>query len=125
MPDPEPPASNLEPPISSVRIVALIEVLLCSDFPTQLAVDAALRALGYPPFDSTGQLQVSYVVSLSLADTLLLLGFVWLFLRAHGERPSEVFLGRRRVIDEIRVGIPLIVVALTVGIGVLLLVLRL
>jgi hypothetical protein len=116
--------SNPEPPASSMRIVALLEVLLCSDFPTQLAVDAALRAFGYPPLDSAGQLRVSYVVGLSLADTVLLVGFVWLFLRAHGEKPADVFLGRRSVIDEIRVGIPLIAVALTLGIGVLLLMLR-
>src|SRR3954463_13423367 len=114
-------AADAEPPLASLRLVALIEVLLCSDFPTQLAVDALLRAIGYRPFDSAGQLQVGYVVGLSLADTLLLVGFVLLFLRAHGERPSELFLGRRPIAEEIRLGLPLIFVSLILGVAVLLL----
>ena len=95
----EPPPPVEEPPIASFRLVALIEVLICSDFPTQLAVDALLRAIGYRPFDSAGQLQVGYVVGLSLADTLLLVGFVLMFLRAHGEHPSELRQGAPQVVD--------------------------
>jgi len=120
----EPPPPIREPPIATFRIVALIEVLICSDFPTQLAVDALLRAVGYGPFDAAGQLRVAYVVNLSLIDTVLLLAFVWMFLRAHDERPSDVFLGRRPVGGEIRLGLPLIFVALTLGVAVLLLVMR-
>jgi len=42
------------------------------------------------------------------------------FLRAHGERPSDVFLGRRPVAAEVSVGVPLIFAALALGVAILL-----
>jgi membrane protease YdiL (CAAX protease family) len=106
------------PPLAG-RIVALIEVLICSDYLTQLALGGTLAALGYRPFVHE-RLNVSYVVALSLADTFLLLALVLVMLYAHGERPRDVFLGRRPVVPEIVLGIPLILGAL--GIGVIILV---
>ena len=67
-----------DPPLVG-RVVALLEVLLCSDFPTQLAVGATLAAFGYGPLQPTGQLRVGYIVGLSLIDTVLLMGLVLLF----------------------------------------------
>lgn len=100
--------------------MAIIEVLLCSDFPTQLAIGATFTAFGYTPFVSPGQLRLSYVVWLSVADSAALIALVLLFLYAHGERPRDVLLGRRPVVQEFLLGVPLILVALALGGGILL-----
>lgn len=121
------PAPSLQPPDPAQdqptfipRLVALIEVLICSDFPTQLAIAATLWSLGVGPFRSGGGLNVAYVVALSLADTVALVGLIVMFLYAHGERPRDVFLGRRRAAAEISAGLPLIPVAFGIAITVFL-----
>jgi membrane protease YdiL (CAAX protease family) len=101
------------------RTVALLEVVLCSDYLTQLALAATFHLVGLRPFTAAGQLSAAYVVALSLADTALLVGLMLLFLRSHGERARDVFLGRRSIAGEVVVGAPLALVALAVGAGVL------
>jgi membrane protease YdiL (CAAX protease family) len=103
--------------------VALIEVLLCSDYPTQLALGATFVALGYGPY-AHGGLRIGYVVGVSLADAVVLVGLVLLFLVAHGESPREVLNGRRRALPEILAGLSLTLVALAIGASVLLVVQR-
>jgi len=119
-----PQSSDSEPPppraTALARWVALLEVLICSDFPTQLALAATFTALGYPAFGSDGRLQIGFVLGVSVVDTVLLVGLVVLFLRAHDERPRDVLFGTRRIADEIRYGGPLTLLALAIGIGVLL-----
>jgi CAAX protease family protein len=123
------PASNPEPPVPETRrprstfherLVALLEVLICSDFPTQLALAATFSALGYRPYGPSGQLQIAYVVGVSLVDAILLITLIVVFLHAHGERPRDVFLGKRRIVDEIAYGLLLTVVVLAAAIAVLL-----
>ena len=116
-PDPDAAAPRRE---FRQRFIALLEVLICSDFPTQLALGATFAALGYKPFGSTGQLQVAYVVGLSLVDAFVLIGLIMLFLYSHGESPRDVLFGRRRIADEIAYGVPLTLIALGTGIGMLL-----
>jgi membrane protease YdiL (CAAX protease family) len=99
--------------------VALLEVLLCSDYLTQLALGATFAAFGYGPLGPAGQLRIGYVVGLSLIDTLMLVGLVLLFLRAHGERPRDLLIGRQPVAEAI-LGVPLALAALAIGLGVLL-----
>jgi membrane protease YdiL (CAAX protease family) len=101
------------------RMVALLEVLLCSDYPTQAALGGTFAALGYGPFGTNGDLRVGFVVTLSLVDTALLVGLMLFFLYAHGERPREVFLGPRRVAREASFGLPLVFVALAIAIAIL------
>jgi membrane protease YdiL (CAAX protease family) len=115
-PQPHIPASS---PTRTARVVALLEVLLCSDYPTQSAVGATLAAFGFSPVGPDGQLRVNFVVALSLIDTVMLVGLIVFFLVAHGERPRDVFLGRRPVIQEASYGVPLILVALAVAIALL------
>jgi membrane protease YdiL (CAAX protease family) len=100
--------------------VAFLEVLICSDFPTQLALAATFMALGYAPYGADGRLQIGFVVGVSLVDTVLLVGLILLFLRAHGERPAAVLFGTAPMLEEAQYGIPLTFVALGLGIGVLL-----
>jgi len=101
------------------RVVALIEVLICSGYPTQLALGATSAALGLGPYTAQRQLRLGYVVGLSLADAAVLMGLILLFLYAHGERPRDVLLGRRPFWSEAAAGLPLILVAFGIGIAVL------
>jgi membrane protease YdiL (CAAX protease family) len=117
--DDELPDAAVPQPALVQRIVALIEVLLCSDVPTQTALAVTFGALGYGPSRANGELSVGFVVALSLLDTALLIGLMLFFLYAHGERPRDVFLGRRPVSPEARYGVPLIFVALILGLIIL------
>ena len=101
------------PPLAG-RLVALIEVLICSDFLTQIAIGGTLGALGYQPLIN-GRLNILYVVILSLGDAVLLIALIVLMLNAHGERPRDVLFGSRPVVREIGLGAALIFVALAIG----------
>jgi len=80
--------------------------------------------LGYQPFGPNGDLRVGYVVGVSLLDSVVLIGLVFLFLYAHGEEPREVLIDRRPILREAGAGVLLIPVALGIAIVVLLTVLR-
>jgi membrane protease YdiL (CAAX protease family) len=118
-PDDHPAADQRKGSSRGARAVAGVEVLLCSGYPTQLALASTLGVLGYRPFGPDGRLLVGYIVALSLLDTIVLLGLVLLFLRAHGDRPRDVFFGGRRAAREALIGLPLILIALVVGTAVL------
>lgn len=91
------------------RAAAILEVGLCSGFPTQLAVAALLVVVGIAPSPGpAGMLTLEYVVALSLADAVLLMGLVAYFLRRHGEHPAAVFLGARPWFPELRLGLLLV-----------------
>jgi membrane protease YdiL (CAAX protease family) len=116
----EPNAPTEQSPSRIVeRTVAMLEVLLCSDYPTQFALGSTFAVFGFAPYTSPGHLSVPYVVTLSLLDTVLLIGLIVMFLRAHGERPREVFLGQRPVLAEARHGLLLTITTLAIGVAVL------
>jgi len=112
--------SSPQPSAITHRIVAFLEVLICSDYPTQAALQVTFRALGYGPYVAPGQLRVAFVVGVSLLDAVLLIGLVFLFLRAHGERPRDVIVGNVNVAAEISAGILLTLVTFAIAGGVLL-----
>lgn len=101
------------------RVVALIEVILVSGFPTQLALGVALAALGLLPRDASGVISMRYLVALLLLDTALITGLVCAALQARGERPARIFLGWRAPLREIRLGAALIPVVFLAVAGVL------
>jgi membrane protease YdiL (CAAX protease family) len=118
---PAPPAvSASSAPTLAERAVALLEVILCSDYPTQLALGATFTVLGYGPLAADGTLQITYVALLSLLDTVFLVGLMLLFLRTHNESPRAVFLGPVSIGTEIRRGLPLSLVALLIAATVML-----
>jgi membrane protease YdiL (CAAX protease family) len=118
---PSPPAGSLaQSPTLAERAVALLEVVLCSDYPTQLVLGATFAVLGFRPYSADGRLAIDYVVALSLLDTVFLVGLMLLFLRSHGENPREVFLGSAPIGAEIRRGLPLIPIALIVAVAIML-----
>jgi membrane protease YdiL (CAAX protease family) len=113
----EPPV----PPVSKTphRVVALLEVLLCSGYPTQLALSGSFMVLGVAPFNKNGGLNTGYVVGISLIDTLFVVGLVLLFLISHGERPRDVIIGRVSIATEAAAGVPLIFVAFAIALVIL------
>ena len=121
LPEPSPglPDPSLPPPVPILyRIVALLEVVICSDILTQLALGGTLSIFGFRPYIQ-GRLSVANVVGLSLADSILLVGLVLILLRAHGERPRDVLLGRRAILGEAAAGLPLMLVAFAIAVAVL------
>lgn len=125
--DPEPisdaqlptPAHSPQPTVRD-RLLALVEVIACSDFPTQLLLGVVFTLAGFSPQTSDGSLRISFVAALSLLDTVALVGLMWMFLIARGDRPRDVFLGTRDIGAEVRAGIPMILLALVVAVTVLL-----
>ena len=106
----------------SDRVVALVEVVLCSDYPTQLLLGGAFAWLGLGPTASGDGLTLGYVMLLSFTDSALLLSLIVLLLRARGESPWHVFFGTRRVSQEAGAGLLLVPGALALAFLVLLLV---
>jgi membrane protease YdiL (CAAX protease family) len=113
-----PPHAEPDRPTLADRGMALLEVLICSGYPTQFALAATFAALGFAPM-SGGQLNLTNVVLVSLADTVLLLGLIAAFLAVHGERSRELLLGGKPIGREARAGVPLALVALILGLAVL------
>jgi membrane protease YdiL (CAAX protease family) len=99
---------------SLTRTAALLEVLLCSGIPTQVAIITILHATGLAPTDAAGRLSIAFVVLLALLDSVLVVGLVLLFLWSHGERARPVLLGYRPPGREVAIGVALIVPAFIV-----------
>ena len=75
------------------RVTAVLEILLCSSIPTQLAIGALLRAVGVRASDAAGHLSLTFVLALSLTDTALLIVMMILLMHAHGESARGTWLG--------------------------------
>lgn len=116
-------APVLHPP-SRRRFVAVAEVLLCSSVPTQTLISTVLQLAGWSPVDAAGRLSLPFVLTLSLADTLVLVALMVALTRVHGESATELWLGERAVGREVSLGILLIPIVF-LGVVVLLNVLRL
>jgi membrane protease YdiL (CAAX protease family) len=115
MDDPEPSALNPEQRDPRERILAFIEVLLCSGYPTQIAIGATMGALGLTAESSPGHYRMTFLVAISMADSFAVIGLVLLFLRTHGERARDVLLGDRSPLREALRGLPLIIAALGIA----------
>jgi uncharacterized protein len=90
------------------RFVAIGEILLCSSVPTQVAITWVLVMAGWSPTTPAGGLSLPFVLTLSLADTLVLVVLMVLLTRAHGESATELWIGRVRVRKEALLGLLLV-----------------
>jgi membrane protease YdiL (CAAX protease family) len=105
-PAPDVPFIPLRPPVLLVeRVGAVVEVALCSGFPTQLLIIVIMATFGMRMQTADGHLSPPFVFTLSLIDAVMVVGLVLFFLRAHRESAREVLLGHRRVLREALVGI--------------------
>lgn len=90
------------------RLAALIEVVLTSGFPTQIALIVALQGFGFALRTEDGGLNPTFIFTLSLLDAALIILLVLFFLRSHRESAREVLLGRRPPLREAALGVALI-----------------
>ena len=90
------------------RAAAALEVILCSGFPTQIVIITVLATFGMQPRLEDGRFNAPFVFALTLLDTLLLVGLVCFFFRAHRESIREQLFGGRRLGRELLLGIALI-----------------
>ena len=115
-------APTAPPPLSRRTWPTWLEILLCSGYPTQIAVGQFLALAGVSPTLANGSLSGTFVFALALIDTVVLLSLIVGLLLRRGERPADVFFGGRAPRGEVVAGfaaVPLIftvVIALTVGI---------
>ena len=123
----EPPLRTADAPViqkpAHDRVVAIAEILLCSGVPTQVLIGDLLRLAGWAAQDASGHLLLPFVLTVSLADTLVLVALMVALTRLHGDSATELWLGERRVRVEIAVGLMLVPVVF-IGVVVLLNVLR-
>jgi membrane protease YdiL (CAAX protease family) len=111
----EPAPERLEPPVVTPpavlpieRAAAALEVILCSGYPTQLIVIVVLRAFGMHEQLADGRLSATVVFTLTLIDTILLVGLVAFFFRAHRESMRRELFGSRVRPGDLLLGVALI-----------------
>lgn len=102
------------------RALSLLEVLLCSGFPTQLLIGALLVGLG-ARVTAGDALPFRFIVAVSLLDTVVVVVLVVMFLRLRGESAGQVLLGRGPRSIELRRGVAYVplVFALVIVLGAL------
>jgi membrane protease YdiL (CAAX protease family) len=107
------------PPVLAERLSALLEVIVCSGFPTQIVLQIGFALAGRAPSGTDGRLDLWYIVALQLTDAVLLTALIAIFLHARGETLRQVCLGDRPVGREALAGVPMIFAAFGVALGVL------
>jgi len=118
-PDPAPPPVASPSAYASLgqrRVIAAVEVLLCSSLPTQIVIGQLLAIAGVDPRTPAGQLSPPFAFALLIIDTIVLIALMVALTRAHGESPRELWLGHRPLPREVAIGFALVpLVFLTVG----------
>jgi membrane protease YdiL (CAAX protease family) len=115
----EPPVVQPPAVLPIERAAAALEVILCSGFPTQIIIIVILGTFGLKMRLADGGLSSPFVFALTLLDTVLLVGLVVFFMRAHGESVTGQLLGWRPRLREALLGVVLIPASFLVVIAVL------
>lgn len=89
-------------------ILAIFEILLCSGVPTQILLGALLQGAGIGPVDVDGGLSLQFVLTVSVADTFLVIALMVVLTRAHGESVTRLWLGDRSIRPEAMLGLILV-----------------
>jgi len=105
-----PSPSPLTPPLDAgppgqQRLIAVAEMFICSSLPTQILLQTVMVQAGWNPLTATGAFSLPFIVTMSMADTVLLIVLMVLLTRAHGESVSGLWLGRRPVVREVLLGL--------------------
>jgi hypothetical protein len=103
------PPAHVPPAILPVeRAATARELILCSGFPTQLVVATVMSTFGMHMRLQDGRLSPVFVFTLTLSDTLLLVGLIAFFFRAHGESLRAELFGDRTTWRDVGFGLLLI-----------------
>ena len=87
---------------------AILEIIICSGFPTQLLLIAVLSGLGMRMQAAGGGFNPQFVFTVAMLDAVLVIGLVVMLLRAHHESVRDVLLGRVRLLAEALLGVAMI-----------------
>ena len=118
----EPPVVQPPAVLPIERAAAALEVILCSGIPTQIVVITFLSALGMKTRLANGQMSPPFVFTLTLLDTVLLVGLIVFFMRTHRESVREQLFGSRPLKIEMLLGLLLIPASFFIVIAVLVMV---
>lgn len=121
-PDTNPAAPAPEEPAPGRVVPSLVEVILCSGFPTQLVLSGLLTAAGFAALAPTGEPRFGYIVTLTLLDVIVVLGLVATFLHARDESVRELVFGARSPRREAVLGVLLTPPTVVAAVGGLLLI---
>jgi membrane protease YdiL (CAAX protease family) len=125
--EPAPELSYLpvrRPVLPLERLGAIVEVVICSGFPSQILLILIMRGLGMQMQTEEGRLSPPFVFTLSLVDAVLVVGLVVLFLRAHHESVRRVLFGEGSMLREALFGIAVLPAVFMLVLLVLVLILR-
>jgi membrane protease YdiL (CAAX protease family) len=100
LPAPEPNPARL-----GDRARAALEVVLCSSLLTQLAIGGVAASLGLAPSTRDGHLAMPFVVTVALADTVILIALMAWLTVARGDSVRRLWIGTRAVAIEARHGL--------------------
>ena len=115
----DPRVQQAEPhALATARASAIVEILLCSGIPSQLALAYMFALAGFSPHVG-GRLSLAYIASLLLLDATVLIALIFWLLRRRGEQPRDVFLGIRPIGHEIKLGAGLTFVVFALAVVVL------
>ncbi len=103
----EMPSGPRRPPV----LLALLQIALISGIPTQLAVLYVLVQIGVKPPANAKEWSLSYVSTVLLGDSALVITLLLAFLAWSGERARHVFLGTRSIAREWIAGLALVPVS--------------
>jgi membrane protease YdiL (CAAX protease family) len=106
------------------RLGALVEVIICSGYPSQILLVLVLRGFGMPTWTAAGRLSPPFVFTVSLIDAALVVSLVLVFLRAHHQSARAVLLGSRPVVREALLGLAVLPAIFMLAMIVLVLILR-
>jgi CAAX protease family protein len=88
------------------RLRAVFEVLICSGLPTQFITTLLLWLVSGGQLAGS-RLTLTFLVLHVTIDTVAIVGLVWFFLRAGGERPAATLFGQGHVLRESWLGLSL------------------
>ena len=102
------------------RAAAILEVILCSGFPTQIIVFTVMTAFGMKMHLANGQLSATFIFTLTLLDTMLLVALILFFMRVHREGVQATLFAHADTAREVAYGLLLVPLSFLVVILVLL-----
>ena len=100
-----PPPAPAPPRMTPAR--AVLEVLACSSYPTQLVVAGGLAAAGVHGLKADGGLNATFVIGVALGDAALVAALVVWFIHRNGESMAAVFIAGRPAWREAAFGVAL------------------
>lgn len=105
-PVPELPYLSARRPVLPIeRLGAVVEVIICSGYPSQILLMLVLRGFGMHMKTTAGLWSPPFIFTLSLIDAALVIGLVLFFLRAHHESAWSVLFGGGHLLREAVLGI--------------------